>query len=221
MSPRNRTAALSPRKREQILAGARAAFNEHGFQRATVDEVAARAGVSKATVYNHFKDKRALFLAGFAGDTGDRRAELLALLGPPEGELEAALLRVGERLLRFFLSPQVLCLYRHTHAESAAFPELGATFFEHGPGTTYQALATWLQGWHARGLLGLDDPRAAAVQFALLCQGELVLRAQLAVEPRPPDAQVHQVVARAVRTFLAAYAAPAPPAPRQPRARSR
>ena len=201
-----RPAELSPTKRAQILKGGREAFNAHGFERATVDEVAARAGVSKATVYNHFRDKRALFLACFAGDVDAKRAEFLGLLGPPHGDLQASLQRVGERLVRFMISPELLCLYRHTSAEAARFPELGATFFERGPGASYETLAAWLRGWQAQGELALDDARAAAVQFVLLCHGELVVRAQLAVEPAPSDAQVRQTVARAVRTFLRAYA---------------
>jgi TetR/AcrR family transcriptional regulator, mexJK operon transcriptional repressor len=206
MSGQARIAVLSPTKRAQILEGGRAAFNAHGYERATVDEVAARAGVSKATVYNHFRDKQALFLACFAGDVDAKQAEFLGLLGPPDGELQASLQRVGERLVRFMISPELLCLYRHTSAEAARFPELGATFFERGPGASYEALAVWLRGWQAQGHLALDDARAAAVQFVLLCHGELVVRAQLAVGPTPSDAQVRQTVARAVRTFLRAYA---------------
>lgn len=40
---------LSP-KRLLVLSGARAVFREVGFERASVDTIAARAGVSKATV---------------------------------------------------------------------------------------------------------------------------------------------------------------------------
>ena len=40
----------------QILSGARAVFAELGYERGSVDEAAARAGVSKATVYNHFHE---------------------------------------------------------------------------------------------------------------------------------------------------------------------
>jgi AcrR family transcriptional regulator len=203
---RNRTTELSPAKRAQILSGGRSAFNDLGFERASVDEVAARAKVSKATIYNHFRDKQALFLACFAGEVDAKRADLRGLLGPPDGDLEQALLRIGTRLLHFLLSPEVLRLYQHTSAEAGRFPELGTTFFERGPDLIYQALAGWLRGWQALGRIELDDARAAAIQFALLCQGELVIRAQLAVPPRPTDAEVRQTVARAVRTFLRAYA---------------
>jgi TetR/AcrR family transcriptional regulator len=37
-------------------------FSEKGFEKATMDEIAARAGVAKGTIYYHFKSKEELFL---------------------------------------------------------------------------------------------------------------------------------------------------------------
>ncbi|WP_350332952.1 TetR/AcrR family transcriptional regulator [Coralliovum pocilloporae] len=50
-------------KRRQIIEGAVAEFQEHGFSGVSMDRVAARANVSKRTVYNHFDSKEALFRA--------------------------------------------------------------------------------------------------------------------------------------------------------------
>lgn len=197
---------LSPIKRRQILAGARAAFNEHGYERASVDLIAARAGVSKATVYNHFEDKKALFIACFSEEADVLREELRRSLDRAEGDIAAALQRVGERLLRLMLLPENVCLYRHTTAEAARFPEVGRTFFARGPDVVYAAIADWLLRWEEQGAIALDDARAAAVQFTTLCHGELVVRAHLGMVERPADADVRETVRRAVRTFLRAYA---------------
>jgi AcrR family transcriptional regulator len=43
--------------REMILTGAASVFREHGYQDATVEEIANQAGVSRGTFYLHFKDK--------------------------------------------------------------------------------------------------------------------------------------------------------------------
>jgi AcrR family transcriptional regulator len=200
-----RRADLSPQKRRQILEGARAAFNENGYERTSVDLIASRAGVSKATVYNHFEDKKALFIACFSEEADALRAELRRSLGAPQGDLRLALHRVGEKLVRLMILPANVCLYRHTTAEAAHFPEIGRTFFARGPDVVYDAMARWLEGWEAAGALALDDARAAAVQLVMLCQGELVVRAQLGIERRPPDAEVRETIRRAVRTFLSAY----------------
>jgi AcrR family transcriptional regulator len=53
----DRRAQERVRRREAILQAARAVFAEHGFRRATIDEVAARAEVGKGTVYLYFSGK--------------------------------------------------------------------------------------------------------------------------------------------------------------------
>ena len=58
------TAAIvrTGRKFDQVIAGARAVFLADGFEGASVDDIAKAAGVSKATLYSYFPDKRLLFL---------------------------------------------------------------------------------------------------------------------------------------------------------------
>jgi AcrR family transcriptional regulator len=205
---------LSPVKRRQILAGARLAFGELGYQRTSVDVVAARAGVGKATVYNHFEDKQALFLACFSEEADALREELRRSLGEAGGDPSVALRRVGEQVLRLrtLISPPFLSLYRHTVAETERFPELGEAFFERGPAVVYQAVAAWLRRWEALGALELDDAHAAAVQFVGLCQGDLVLRARLGLRPQPTRAQVR--ARSAVRSSLPAGLGPSGGPPR-------
>ena len=193
-------------KRQQILAGARDAFGEHGYERASVDLVAARAGVSKATVYNHFRDKHALFVACFFEDADDLRAGFMAALSEaPSGDVEEALQRIGEKLVGIMVSPPIVSLYRHTVAEVGRFPELGGMLYERGPAVGYQMISAYLSRWHESGALHIEDARAAAVQFHQLCQGDLVTRARLGVEEQPSLCVVRQTVRRAVRTFLRAY----------------
>ena len=52
---------LTQRKREAILAAAIAEFRVNGFEVTSMDKIAATAGVSKRTVYNHFPSKEELF----------------------------------------------------------------------------------------------------------------------------------------------------------------
>ena len=55
--------ARADRERRTILDAAGAVFLEDGYSAAGMDEVAARAGASKVTVYKHFSDKQRLFVA--------------------------------------------------------------------------------------------------------------------------------------------------------------
>jgi AcrR family transcriptional regulator len=60
-----RTAADAAVTRGTILDVARAAFAEEGYQAATLDGIAARAGVTRGAVHHHFGDKRELFVEVF------------------------------------------------------------------------------------------------------------------------------------------------------------
>ena len=48
-------------RREQLISIGRTAFAELGFEGASVEEIAARAGVSKPVVYEHFGGKEGLY----------------------------------------------------------------------------------------------------------------------------------------------------------------
>lgn len=61
MSTTQRRAREKENRRRSILDAARAVFFHDGFQRATVDDVAARAEVSKGTVYLYFESKETIF----------------------------------------------------------------------------------------------------------------------------------------------------------------
>ncbi|MFJ3682241.1 TetR/AcrR family transcriptional regulator [Pseudomonas sp. NPDC090208] len=52
---------LTDRKRESIVQAAIAEFRDNGFEVTSMDRIAARAEVSKRTVYNHFPSKEELF----------------------------------------------------------------------------------------------------------------------------------------------------------------
>lgn len=207
-SPRLCPPEVSP-KRRQILAGAREVFRETGFERTSVDQIAARARVSKATVYNHFHDKRALYVAYLSEEADTLRDSVRCMLlrSEPVGEVAVALQGVGERLLTLFLDPTIVGFYRNTSAELERFPELGQLLFERGPAMMYTVIADYLRRWHERGALRIDDLPAAAVQFVMLCHGDLVVRSQLGVLPDPLGPAIVATVRRAVAVFLAAYAA--------------
>lgn len=107
--PRRKTRnTASPEDQEQaILSAAAAEFTEVGVRRANIDEVAARAGVSRSTLYRRFPNKEALLLA-VANDlyeAGMRRLESTVVgLGPREAVVEAfaegAVMINGDPLMR-------------------------------------------------------------------------------------------------------------------------
>lgn len=206
------TGETSSPKRRRILSGAREVFREVGFERASVDAISARAGVSKATVYSHFQDKAALFVACFSEESASLRGQYLACLDEPgEAPLEQALQTLGERLMSVVVSPDAVALWRHTVPEVARFPQVGRMIFERGPAIAYERIGAYFARWAERGALELADPRAAAVHFVLLVQGDLLVRAQLGILEQPAEALIRDSVRRGVDVFVKAYRAQARP----------
>ena len=193
-------------KRSKILGGAREVFRELGFERASVDVIAARAGVSKATVYNHFADKQALFVATVVEATDEMRASLDECLARPVGDVEQALQAIGEKIMTLWLTPSVSALYRQAIAEAARLPEIGRMVFERGTAAIHHAVAAHLTRWNELGALRVDDPRTAAITFVALCHGDLVIQMRLGVLQYPADQQIRDTVKRAVQTFVRAHA---------------
>lgn len=193
-------------KRRQILDGARRVFAEQGYERAAVDQIAARAGVSKATVYNHFHDKKTLFVAAVVGGCDEFNEGLAFRLTGTDDAPEAMLRAIGEHFMSKSLSAPVVSLYRQAIAEAERMPEIGQLVFERGTLALQEVVAGHLRRWDERGILRIEDPRAAAVAFIALCQGDLVIRRRLGVLEEPVDAQIRRTVDQAVAIFVRAHA---------------
>ena len=186
-------------KREAILLAATEIFLSEGYGRARMDQVHAKIGGSKRTLYNHFPNKEVLFEAIVSAVSG----RALAALRPPlgEGDLRKALLKMGMDYLNVLLSPDGLALYRAMVSEAPHFPDLARTFFENGPGHASHHLAGFFREQRAKGLIDVADPQVAAEHFLGAVRGDVHLAAVLAV--RKPSAQlVKTTVAQAVETFL-------------------
>ena len=195
---------LSPEKRDQILTGAATVFAADGYEGASMARIAAVAGVSKGTLYNHFDSKAALFSA-YVGDTC---SHTLAHVfdGAGHGSDPADVLRaIGKRMVQMMLSEVGLTIYRMVIAEAAKFPDLARGFFEAGPARATGFMADWLAEETRRGRLRVPDPEFAAEQFFNLCQTRLVLRRKLAMLPDPPDADIDSVIEASIEMFLRTY----------------
>jgi AcrR family transcriptional regulator len=87
------------RTAEAIVAGALELFEERGFERTTIDQIAAAADISRRTFFRYFADKEELF---FAED--ERLLQVIedTLDGAPDGEPVLELARRATRALAAF-----------------------------------------------------------------------------------------------------------------------
>lgn len=114
-------------KQEQILQGAMQVFLRSGYASTSMDRVAAEAGVSKQTIYTHFRDKEGLFKALMERMTICHFREMFAS-EPLVGEPEIMLRRIAETYLTEVVNQEYLALIRLIVAESVRFPELAKLF---------------------------------------------------------------------------------------------
>jgi AcrR family transcriptional regulator len=121
-----------------------------------MDEVAARAAVSKQTLYKQFEDKQHLFAAIILDttvDVVDRLSEAVASTLEDAQDVRAALRDLAAALQRSLLQPEVLKLRRLVIAEADRFPEVGRAWFEQGFHRAVVILGQALQRLADRGLL--------------------------------------------------------------------
>ncbi|HEX6953658.1 MAG TPA: TetR/AcrR family transcriptional regulator [Agromyces sp.] len=196
------------RKRRAILDAARDLFLAQGYLGANMDSVAARAAVSKQTVYAHFGSKEALFVelvTDMTREAGDRIHAHDA--GLASGGAEALLTAYAVEQLATVLRPDVLQLRRLVIGESTRFPELGRALHEAGPKSAVERIERMLDDLRAAGLVALDDVTTAATTFNWLVMGGPLNDAMLLGDDAVPDAAAQRRHAEhAVRVFLAAYA---------------
>ena len=103
MSTRARHEQEKEERRQAILRAARQVFLTNGFHRATVDDVAQRAGVSKGTVYLYFEGKETILALLLLEGLGEL-IEKLAIAYAPNEHLAAdeRLRRLGRAYFDFF-----------------------------------------------------------------------------------------------------------------------
>jgi len=194
------------RKYTQVIEGAREIFMRDGFEGASVDEIARAAGVSKATLYSYFTDKRLLF-SEVARIECNRQAEAaIAKIGAHE-TVEDVLHEAAHLLVRFFLSDFGKQVFRICVAEADRFPELGKSFYASGPQLARDRLSAVLRPFVEKGDLIIEDLDLAAAQFSELCKTDLFLRALCGVETEFDDARIARVANGAMEMFLARYRA--------------
>nr|WP_298724479.1 TetR/AcrR family transcriptional regulator [uncultured Steroidobacter sp.] len=193
-------------KRDEIVEIARKTFLELGYERASMAEISARLGGSKATLYGYFPSKEALFLAIVSKLAEQYVSPAVERLEQSVDEdVREALQRFGEQFLAFTSDPEAVASYRVVVSE-AAHSDIGESFYETGPKRTIAAIGRYLAGAMDRKQLRRADPEVAAQHLtALLAHGEPWHQYFLRKAPSPTRAQIKRIVERALDVFIGGY----------------
>jgi AcrR family transcriptional regulator len=191
-------------KRQAILKGAAEVFREVGFERASMSDIRARIGGSKATLYNYFPSKEKLFFEVMFQAKAPELDAIAAALNPDTDDLKKELLHFGQNLMPALYSPEAIAIRRLAIAE-LGHSNIGKVVFEGSMVPIERQVANFLRKVMKRGVLRTADPQTAAMHLLSLLESELLQRVLLGVMDSVKPEAIRGVVRRAVEVFLSGY----------------
>jgi TetR/AcrR family transcriptional regulator, regulator of autoinduction and epiphytic fitness len=195
---------LTDRKRLAILEAAADQFRSFGFEATSMDKIAAIAGVSKRTVYNHFPSKDELFAETLV-QLFHSSAALLELPYRADLPLRDQLTALMNQKVRTLADKNFLDLARVAIAEAVHAPERARPIIAR-LGEREEGVTAWIRAAQADGKLKEGDPAFAAT----LLQGQVKAVAfwpQVTMGAPPLAPAMHApLVDAAVSMFLAYFA---------------
>jgi TetR/AcrR family transcriptional regulator, mexJK operon transcriptional repressor len=193
-------------RRERIVRLAAPLFLKNGYDNVSIDDIIAVVGGSKATIYTWFGGKEGLFEAVVRQECQD---VTMAIHVDTAGSLDAQLTEIGHSFLAMVLSPPILEFHRLMVSIGRKFPEIGRLFYETGPASAYEIVATWIAKQQKEGRIGAEDPYRLAVLFLDMLIGEHQLSRLTSMPRAARRDKIDETVQLAVQVFLRGCAAPA------------
>jgi TetR/AcrR family transcriptional repressor of mexJK operon len=186
----------SQQKRKDILIAASSLFLELGFTATSMDLVANKAEVSKQTVYSHFKNKDALFIAIIEMKCAEYQFDREHLQAP-ELSFEQILSQIGLKFVRLLHDQDVIAMYRVVIGEVTSNPRVAELFYKAGPQHAIVLLAEYLYK-HPALKLNQETAYRWSVTFFNLLKGDFHMSSLLGLEFALSPEQQEKVVAMAV-----------------------
>ena len=128
---------------ENILWAAKDVFLEVGFERASMDEIAARTPTSKRTLYAHYQSKENLYLA-VVELVRDIFLARLQMPGDYDDDPAQALIMFCGRFLEIVLYAPSIAMSRMSIAGAERFPQGAAGYFDAGFNAAHERLSNYL-----------------------------------------------------------------------------
>lgn len=175
-----------------------------GYELTSVDAIAARASVSKRTVYDHFGDKRSLYRS-VLGRVDD--ALLVTIRAAVQQELtdqrdlREALLAFVQRLTTDVIPSSTYATFRHLIAKTAAAPQLPERSHEEPEKVLEERFAQLA----ADGRLTISDPRRAVQHFFALTMRLVLDETDQDPTGTVAKTEIEAIITDGVDVFLRAY----------------
>ncbi|MGU7782261.1 TetR/AcrR family transcriptional regulator [Burkholderia sp. PU8-34] len=194
---------LTDRKRAAIVSAAIEEFLAAGYDATSMDRIAARADVSKRTVYNHFPSKEALF-AAILRQLWDATHTGNAPTYRGDVPLREQLVELLARKLRLLNDDAFLALARVAIATGIHSPERARDMVER-LGEREEDVTVWIRAAAAAGRLAVPDPAFASQQLQGVVKAFAFWPQVTMGQPPLGEKAQRQVAESAADMFLAYY----------------
>jgi TetR/AcrR family transcriptional regulator of autoinduction and epiphytic fitness len=190
-------------KRLAALEAAAELFLGKGYGSVSMDEIAAKAEISKRTLYNYFPAKDLLF--------GEVVRFIWSGLNMPElppakgSDIRETLNSFSSKLLAVLRSERFIGLLRLVMGESGRFPELTKFYSENGITLILANLAEYFRECTELGMLKTDRPDIASQQYLGMIKESLFWPVLLGVFPMPSKEHDEDVMEKAADLILTVY----------------
>lgn len=194
------TREQAQQRHEELLDCALDTFLANGFERSSIDAIAASAGMAKRTIYARHPDKAALFRAAVQRAVDRWIVPVEALRAVETDDLEETLVAIARMRLESYTSPAGVALQRILNAEGYRFPDLYRLLFDQGTMPALRFIADVLKRHAATGMVEIDDPEVLAGAFLSITVGGPATGVMWGVVIEPEV--LEQRIRTCVRVFL-------------------
>ena len=189
-------------KQRRILDAALSVFAAEGYSGTSMDAIAAKAAVSKPTLYQYFGTKEQLFTEIMLAE----RNTMLLAFDHPGTDMVAELHSFAWHYADTVMRPEFLSLARLIIGEAQRFPEIGRAYQAAGPDRVLAGMITYLTRQRDAKKLTFDDAELAAEDLWGLILSAPRNQALHLPDRIPTRAELARYINNGLRVFLKAYA---------------
>ena len=188
-------------KQRRILDAALSVFAAEGYSGTSMDAIAAKAAVSKPTLYQYFGTKEQLFTEIMLAE----RNTMLLAFDHPGTDMVAELHHFAWHYADTVMRPEFLSLARLIIGEAQRFPEIGRAYQAAGPDRVLAGMITYLTRQRDAGKLTFDDAELAAEDLWGLILSAPRNQALHLPDRIPTKPELARYINNGLRVFLKAY----------------
>lgn len=148
------------KKRADVIRAALVLFGEKGFEGTTMEEIAAKVGVSKASLYMYCSGKEDL-LVQVLQESDFNLYSRRVTLGENTEDWKEEVKKIGRSYLKISTQPERVALLRTVIMESAKYPEIGRLYYEKGFNAACKDIENYLVKLKGLGKIQIEDSEIA------------------------------------------------------------